>query len=375
MNKKMLPILMSAVITGYAVNSHAQANQQLSNLTSPTAINQSLQPGTNNAVNLGSSTRQWKYLYLHDRIYLNGILTMHATGTNNFFIGPAAGNTAVTGNFNTAVGRNALHSLTTGVVNTANGYQALYSNTTGWYNIATGSGALYSNTTGGGNTATGSGALYSNTTGDHNTAEGQDALFLNTTGQENTANGAGALQFNTTGNINTADGWSAGSAITTGSGNTFVGYNANAVSSDLNDAIALGYNSLVSASSTVRIGNSGVTSIGGYVGWSTLSDGRVKKNIKNNVPGLAFINKLTPITYNLDLEAADRINQRPTLKTMDGKTIAPDAKELASRQAKEQVVYTGFIAQEVEKAAKELNYNFSGVDAAKNDKDLYVNPF
>ena len=36
-----------------------------------------------------------------------------------------------------------------------------------------------------------------------------------------------------------------------------------------------------------------------------------------------------------------------------------------------QVLYTGFVAQDVEKAAKSLNYNFSGVDAPKNDKDLY----
>ena len=35
------------------------------------------------------------------------------------------------------------------------------------------------------------------------------------------------------------------------------------------------------------------------------------------------------------------------------------------------MVYTGFVAQDVEKAARELNYDFSGVDAAKNDKDLY----
>src|SRR5439155_4603107 len=79
-----------------------------------------------------------------------------------------------------------------------------------------------------------------------------------------------------------------------------------------------------------------------------------------------------PVTYNLDLEAADKILQRSTLRTRDDKVAAPDNKEdAAARKAKEQVVYTGFVAQEVEKAAKELNYDFSGVDAAKNDKDLY----
>ena len=42
-----------------------------------------------------------------------------------------------------------------------------------------------------------------------------------------------------------------------------------------------------------------------------------------------------------------------------------------ARKQKEQIIYTGFVAQDVEKAAKELGYNFSGIDAAKNDKDLY----
>ena len=32
---------------------------------------------------------------------------------------------------------------------------------------------------------------------------------------------------------------------------------------------------------------------------------------------------------------------------------------------------TGFVAQEVEKTAKEIGYDFSGVDAPKNEKDLY----
>jgi len=45
--------------------------------------------------------------------------------------------------------------------------------------------------------------------------------------------------------------------------------------------------------------------------------------------------------------------------------------DIAARKAKEQIVYTGFVAQDVERAAKELKYDFSGVDAAKNEKDLY----
>jgi len=124
----------------------------------------------------------------------------------------------------------------------------------------------------------------------------------------------------------------------------------------------------------VRIGNSIVTSIGGYVGWSNISDGRVKKNIKTNVPGLAFINKLKPVTYNLDLDAADRIMQTSISKDKEDKSLLhqPEQTEINARNSKQQIVYTGFVAQDVERAAKELNYDFSGVDAAKNEKGLYA---
>src|SRR6185436_1225671 len=65
------------------------------------------------------------------------------------------------------------------------------------------------------------------------------------------------------------------------------------------------------------------------------------------------------------------IIQPPAAKDKDGKVIHPTQRELNAKKAKEQVVYTGFAAQDVEKAAKELNYDFSGVDAARNEKDLY----
>lgn len=40
------------------------ANQSLSNLTSPTAINQTLLPGVTNSIDLGSASNQWRSLYL-----------------------------------------------------------------------------------------------------------------------------------------------------------------------------------------------------------------------------------------------------------------------------------------------------------------------
>lgn len=35
------------------------------------------------------------------------------------------------------------------------------------------------------------------------------------------------------------------------------------------------------------------------------------------------------------------------------------------------MTFSGFLAQEVEQAARSIGYNFSGVDAPKNDKSLY----
>ncbi|HRI21981.1 MAG TPA: tail fiber domain-containing protein, partial [Panacibacter sp.] len=278
-----------------------------------------------------------------------------------------------TGYFNTANGAYALYSNTTGYENTASGLNVLVNNTTGNRNTAIGYNTLYSNITGGYNTGNGTATLYSNTTGSQNTANGYAALFYNTTGSLNTANGNGALGTNTTGYYNTADGDGALFTNTAGNNNTALGNLADVNAGNYNNTTLLGNLATGTASNQVRIGNNAVTSIGGYADWTNISDGRVKKNIKENVPGLAFINKLKPVTYNLNLDVADKLIQRPEIKDNEGKAITekPSSEQLASRKAKEQIIYTGFVAQEVEKAAKELNYDFSGVDAAKNDKDLY----
>src|SRR5215831_9492476 len=48
-----------------------------------------------------------------------------------------------------------------------------------------------------------------------------------------------------------------------------------------------------------------------------------------------------------------------------------DAGERERITAKEQTLYSGFIAQDVEKAANSIGYSFSAVDAPKNETDLY----
>src|SRR6266487_1888825 len=121
MKTKLLPILIYITLTCYAISSNGQANQKLSNLTSPTAVNQSLLPGTNNTINLGSNNLRWKNLYLGNALYLKGNITLYAPGTGNFFVGTNAGNTSLAGSYNSGAGQYALYQLTSGSFNTAYG--------------------------------------------------------------------------------------------------------------------------------------------------------------------------------------------------------------------------------------------------------------
>lgn len=260
---------------------------------------------------------------------------------------------------NTATGFQSLYTNDAGVNNTANGYQSLYSNGSGYRNTAVGYQSLYSNTYGNNNVAVGYQSLYSNVptnsfNASSNSALGNSSLYSNTTGLGNTAVGFNALYTNTIGGVNTA-----------------LGLGADVNANNFSNTTVLGVNALGTASNQVRIGDISVTSIGGYANWTNISDGRVKKNIQANVPGLAFINKLKPVTYNLDLDAADKIVQRSTIKDKDGNILQPTTTELTARTQKQQIIYSGFIAQDVEKIAKDLKFDFSGVDAPKNNKDLY----
>ena len=89
------------------------------------------------------------------------------------------------------------------------------------------------------------------------------------------------------------------------------------------------------------------------------------------MPGLIFINQLTPITYNLDLDVVDNILEAKPKRDNEGKIIPVAAFETAARKQKEKIVYSGFIAQDVEMIARQIGYNFSGIDAARSSKDLY----
>ena len=279
---------------------------------------------------------------------------------------------------NTAVGSKALFTTSFGQGNTAMGFESLYSNFDGNSNTATGANSLYNNTNGHENTANGSYALYNNSTGLFNTATGSTALFNNVNSSDNTANGASALWLSTgnantatgrsalllnvSGNNNTAIGFSAGLTNSTGSYNLFAGSGADATASNLTNSSAIGANAMVTASNQIRVGNPLVASIGGWAGWTNVSDQRFKKNIKEDVKGLEFINALRPVTYTLDQKAIESFLGKNGPSENATQHTPPDATP---------DILSGFLAQEVETAAMSLGYDFSGVDKPKNDKDYY----
>ncbi|MBL7745477.1 MAG: tail fiber domain-containing protein, partial [Chitinophagaceae bacterium] len=92
--------------------------------------------------------------------------------------------------------------------------------------------------------------------------------------------------------------------------------------------------------------------------------GRFKRNVQENVKGLDFIMKLRPVTYNLDITNASK-------KAKENAGQEWDATMKQAIAEKENMVYTGFVAQEVEQAAKETGFEFSGVDKPRNEYGFY----
>ena len=376
----MLCCALSILISIHAQNKPAvaqNANTTLSNLTSPTLINVNLVPDKNNNRNLGNATKAWKNLYLDTAVYIGGYKFIKGNGQDlNVSLGIGALDKTNPGQRNIALGYTALE-LNTGYDNTAIGTDALSSNGKGLENVSIGGESMSVNTTGNQNTAVGYEALQFSKTGSSNTAVGYRAggfigdlnntvaigalalVDLQDGADGCTAVGTQAGYSDTHGNHNTYLGYHAGNTVYDGGSNTIIGYGADVSGSAFNNATAVGNYAVAGGSNHIRIGNSAVTSIGGAVAWTNFSDERIKKNIKQDVPGLAFINLLKPVTYNFDLNKEEQIFKR---------------KDSADWQEKfdiQKIKFTGFLAQEVEAAAKKINYDFSGVDKPSDDKDVY----
>ena len=357
-------------------------------------------------------------------------LISNTTGGGNTAIGLRTLYYNTTGSFNTATGGGALEYNNTGQFNTANGVEALYINTTGHYNTANGAQALYYNSTGQYNTANGYRALALNNTGQYNTANGAQALYYNTSGsyntaigvsalynvksKENTAVGAYTLYYDTSStSVNTAVGYASQHLNRNGSLNTSLGRNALYVNGSGNNNtaigdsalywgigdfnIAVGNQALVNLNSgssnialgyksgnhpgspnvvnTISIGNDGILNgannqaffgnlstvwNGGNKTWSTYSDARMKNNIKEDVKGLDFITRLKPVTYYRSISAITKI------------TGNKEANDFHVKYDVEKIKETGFLAQDVEQAAKAAGYDFSGITVPQNSNQLYT---
>lgn len=343
-----------------------------------------------------------------------GSLLNNLTSFQNTAVGGYALFSNNYGPYNTAIGYKAMYLNTVGERNYSGGYQALYSNTTGNYNTSSGFQSLWSNTTGNYNTAHGGEVLYSNTSGGFNTGSGFQALFYNATGSANSAYGSYALKYNTASG-NSAFGYNALLNTNSGWGNTAVGNGSlySNMSGYKNTAVGYGslegytgtqntgvgefagyyvsfsypygnYNTFVGAGTTtdnlgrtnciaiagigniafggdnrVRIGNTSMSSIGGQVGWTTLSDARLKSGLQRNVPGLDFILRLQPYTYHYSIDSYNRLfNKNDTIDYPTKRNI-------------EKIRFSGFLAQEVEQISNEIGYEFSGIDKPDDDNGVW----
>ena len=298
----------------------------------------------------------------------DGSLYLYSTWGNTF-IGDSTGQFNVPGfnigQENTFIGNQAGYANTTGLQNTAVGYITLLSVTTGDGNTAIGSQALQQDTTGAVNVAIGEGALQLNTSGSYNTAV-SGALTQNTTGNANVGVGIGAVSSNISGSDNVGVGTQALTNSSTSSYNSAFGSYADVIRDSLTNATALGANALVNASNKVRIGDSHVTIVESQAGSWTTSDGRFKTNITDEVRGLDFIKRLRPVIYNFDTRKFQEFLTQYMPDSVKRRYF--DGKDFSESTAIRQ---SGFIAQEVEQAAKDCGYDFNGVHHPDGPGDNY----
>lgn len=291
----------------------------------------------------------------------------------NVFIGYHTGQNNINGNNNIGIGGDALLANTSGNKNIAIGNAALWFNGAAENNISIGHSSSANNIDGNFNTVLGTWAYKAFQHSSCNTAIGFNALgdleaipwamgFYS--GDRLTAVGYEALFNNQDGIRNTGTGYLALYENKSGSDNTAIGYNAGPTADNLDNTGAFGNGAVPTASNYIHIGNTSIAWIGGQQNWSTYSDERFKKNINENVTGLDFILKLRPVSYQWDIQKLDSYIGTPE------DIYESDAMKNA-RATQEAKVYNGFLAQEVEQAAIETGFNFSGLQVPANEKTPY----
>jgi trimeric autotransporter adhesin len=81
-----------------------------------------------------------------------------------------------------------------------------------------------------------------------------------------------------------------------------------------------------------------------------------------------FIYALKPVTYNVDVVKQNEFLYQNYTPRYDSAGNLINPKPFVENNT---AIHTGFLAQDVEKAAKELGFEFDGVDAPKNASDYY----
>ncbi len=342
----------------------------------------------------------------------------NTTGNNNTAVGYQALTGTSTSNGNTAVGRNALAQVTSATACTAIGYHAMLNFTGSVTNgTAMGQGAM-AMSDGADNTACGYLALDANTVGTENTAVGENALGQNngdrntvlygapylttadritlygmnlwtggadgtvglsgnglnslTNGDYNIALGSFTAQQVTTGDYNVAIGHQSGANNATGSLCTSAG-GTSGFSGSGNSQAAIGYNTVSTAANVIRFGDPlyNTNLVGGYGAWQNISDARFKNDVREDVPGLAFIHGLRPVTYRFDIATFHDFTG--VALQMRDSTTADERVAYAHAMANVAAMrQTGFLAQEVDSLANALGYEFSGVHRPVVPTDHYT---
>jgi hypothetical protein len=259
-----------------------------------------------------------------DKLTVNGTLTVgegaiiSSPHAQSIYVGNTVTNTAA---YNTGIGKNVFAALNGGTDNVAMGYDGLAS-------VAGG----------GGNVGIGANALRGVNSGDGNVGIGYAA-----------GNGQG----------------NSDPAITSGSNNIVIGKSADASVAGASNQIVIGYAATGTGDNEIALGNTSITAIKGEVDFTTYSDERIKREIRDSNLGLAFIKQLRPVRYKkknpadypLELLEA-RFSPIPGSGPNNENVVRPEDNE---------TIYDGLIAQEVKTTIDELGVKWSGW--SKNESD------
>jgi hypothetical protein len=263
----------------------------------------------------------------------------NTTGFNNHFEGYQSGLSNTTSNNNQFIGNGSGYANTTGTFNYFNGYRSGYRNTTGSYNYFSGMLSGRNNTLGSNNQFSGYQSGFSNSTGSNNQFSGYQSGFSNSTGNNNVFSGYQSGYVNSTGSENVFVGYQSGGDGINRNGNTALGAYSGTYYNNITNSTALGYNTVLSTSNTVKLGNDDTRLLSCAVGLSVYSDARVKTDVRADVPGLAFVTRLRPVTYLFDAARLAALIQVPARPCR------------AEGPAADLTRHTGFLAQDVERVA------------------------